>query len=51
MTANLYAGTPQALPEVPANVDTGLGLAKLERDPAALIEHPFKQQPTEPSRV
>jgi hypothetical protein len=36
MTTNCYARTPQALPEVPANVDTRLGLAKLEGDPAVI---------------
>jgi hypothetical protein len=41
MTAHCYAWTPQALPEVPASVDTGLGLAKLESDPL-LIDEPFK---------
>jgi hypothetical protein len=41
MTANCYAWTPQALSEVPANVDTRLGLAKLESDPA-VIDEPFK---------
>jgi hypothetical protein len=41
MTANCYARSPQALPEVPANVEICIGLAKPESDPP-VIEQPFK---------